>query len=200
MLPNWRGLTLERSLQRYIKRIDKGLLEGHVQDGHLDLSVLLRRADFRCRRPVTRFVDSISPARTPGRRHRPWRVRDETVRRHALPLATIPSMPRCSMSAASMPSASAASTCLEPRSVAICSTRAWQHARKYRCAMRRTINVSSETCDRSAACSARPAEETGASRPLREVEPATTSSNALPPARCRLARSAAKPIRRWPSP
>ncbi len=33
-------------VKRYIKSIGKGLLEGDVQDGHLDLPVLLRRADL----------------------------------------------------------------------------------------------------------------------------------------------------------
>ena len=42
-------------VKRYIKSIGKGLLEGDVEDGHLDLSVLLRRADFRRRRAEGRF-------------------------------------------------------------------------------------------------------------------------------------------------
>ena len=49
----------DESGQRYIKAIGKGLLKGHVQDGHLDLPILLRRADFRRGRPVSRVRSTV---------------------------------------------------------------------------------------------------------------------------------------------
>jgi glutamate synthase (NADPH/NADH) large chain len=61
----------------------QGPVEGDVQDGHLDLPVLLRRADLRRGRPAFRASSrSISPA--PPRRSRARLAGDrrETVRRH----------------------------------------------------------------------------------------------------------------------
>ena len=51
----------------------QGHPEGDVQDGHLDLPVLLRRADLRRRRPVIRASSrSISPAPPPPSKARAW--------------------------------------------------------------------------------------------------------------------------------
>ena len=58
-------LTAEEVKKRYIKAIDKAHAQGHVQDGHLDLPVLLRRADLRRGRPAHELrAASTSPART----------------------------------------------------------------------------------------------------------------------------------------
>ncbi len=62
----------------------QGHPQGDVQDGHLDLPVLLRRADFRRRRPEGRFRRaSISPAPRPASKASASReIAEETVRRH----------------------------------------------------------------------------------------------------------------------
>ena len=90
----------------------QGHAEGDVQDGHLDLPVLLRRADLRRRRPVIRASSrSTSPAPPPRSKARAGR---RSPRRRcaaiATPTATIRSTAPCSMSAATMPSACAART------------------------------------------------------------------------------------------
>ncbi len=53
-----------------LHQVDRqGPAQGDVQDGHLDLPVLLRRADFRRGRPASRNSStSISPAPTPASR------------------------------------------------------------------------------------------------------------------------------------
>ena len=63
----------------------QGHAEGDVQDGHLDLPVLLRRADLRRGRPVSRASSrSTSPAPPPPSRASGWQeIAEETVRRHA---------------------------------------------------------------------------------------------------------------------
>ena len=68
-----------------LHQVDRqGPAQGDVQDGHLDLSVLLRRADFRRRRPEARISStSISPA--PHTRIEGVglaEIAEETVRRH----------------------------------------------------------------------------------------------------------------------
>ena len=62
----------------------QGPAEGDVQDGHLDLPVLLRRADLRRRRPAVRASSrSTSPAPRPRSRASAWHeIAEETVRRH----------------------------------------------------------------------------------------------------------------------
>jgi glutamate synthase (NADPH/NADH) large chain len=89
-----------------LHQVDRqGHPEGDVQDGHLDLSVLLRRADLRRGRPEDRVRrQATSPARPrPSRASASRRVAEETVRAIASPSAT-----RC----CAMRSKSAASTCL----------------------------------------------------------------------------------------
>ena len=68
-----------------LHQVDRqGPAEGDVQDGHLDLSVLLRRADFRRGRPAARISSTpISPA--PHTRIEGVglaEIAEETVRRH----------------------------------------------------------------------------------------------------------------------
>ena len=91
----------------------QGHAEGDVQDGHLDLPVLLRRADLRRGRPVDRgFVEkyftgtatTIEGVGLAGDR------RGDACAATATPTATIRSIATCSMSAATMPSACAART------------------------------------------------------------------------------------------
>ena len=54
----------------------QGHPQGHVQDGHLDLPVLLRRADLRCRRPLNRIRGQVLHRHGDAdRRRRPCRDR-----------------------------------------------------------------------------------------------------------------------------
>ena len=105
----------------------QGHPEGDVQDGHLDLPVLLRRADLRRGRPVERASSrSISPAPRPRSRASACaEIAEEAVRRHARRLWRQPDLPRpCSMSAATTPSACAARTMPGRRTASpSCSTR-----------------------------------------------------------------------------
>ena len=95
-----------------LHQVDRqGPPEGHVQDGHLDLSVLLRRADLRRGRPARRLRRrSTSPAPPPRSRAsastRSPRRRSSAHRRRLRRRAGL-SRPR-STSAASMPTACAA--------------------------------------------------------------------------------------------
>jgi glutamate synthase (NADPH/NADH) large chain len=103
----------------------QGHPEGHVQDGHLDLPVLLRRADLRRGRPVERFIDkyftgtatTIEGAALPQSPRKPCAAT-------APPMATIRSTATCSMLAACTSCACAARNTpgLRPTSPA-CSTR-----------------------------------------------------------------------------
>ena len=78
-------ITPRRSRQALHQGGRQGHPQGHVQDGHLDLSVLLRRADFRRRRPVERIRRrATSPA--PRRRSKAsasTEIAEEAFRRHA---------------------------------------------------------------------------------------------------------------------
>ena len=90
----------------------QGPAEGDVQDGHLDLPVLLRRADLRRRRPVSGLRRrSTSPAPRPRSRASAW---TRSPRRRcgatATPSATTRSIATRSTSAASTPTACAART------------------------------------------------------------------------------------------
>ncbi len=72
-------LTYKEAQKRYIKAVDKGHAEGDVQDGHLDLPVLLRRADLRRRRPALGVREEVlhRHAHAGGRRRpAPDRARD----------------------------------------------------------------------------------------------------------------------------
>ncbi len=86
--------------------------QGHVQDGHLDLSILLRRADLRRGRARQRVLSrNTSPARRRRSRAsgcaRSPRKRSSAT---ATPMATTRSITRCSMSAAITPFGCAART------------------------------------------------------------------------------------------
>ena len=110
-------------VKRYIKSIGKGLLEGDVQDGHLDLPVLLRRADLRrrrSRRPIS--SPSISPAPTPASKAS---ASPKSPRKPCAAMATRSATRRStrprSTSAANMPTAPAARiTPGPPKSVVDC--------------------------------------------------------------------------------
>ena len=81
----------------------QGRAEGDVQDGHLHLPVLLRRADLRRGRPVLGVRREVlhrhrhAPSRASAWRRSPRRPCAAT----ATPMATIRSIATCSMSAAS---------------------------------------------------------------------------------------------------
>ena len=75
----------ERRDRQPLHQVDRqGPAQGHVQDGHLDLSVLLRRADLRRGRAASP-TSSTATSSAPRRRSKAsaWpRSREETVRRH----------------------------------------------------------------------------------------------------------------------
>ena len=92
-----------------LHQVDRqGHAEGHVQDGHLDLSVLLRRADLRRGRPVDELRRRVLHRHGDDDRGR--RASPRSPRRRcagiATPSAIRRSRARRSMSAANTPSAS----------------------------------------------------------------------------------------------
>ena len=189
-----------------LHQVDRqGPAEGDVQDGHLDLSVLLRRADFRRGRPASRTSStSISPARIPASRASAGRDRG---RDRAPPprrlLAMRRSTSRCSTSAATMPCACAARiTSGPPRPSRACSTRCAAIRRITTAPSPRSSTTRPSGCSPSAACSAsRRRRKTAASRcrSMRWSRP-RTSCGASRPAPCRSARSRARRTPRSPSP
>ncbi len=88
----------------------QGHPEGHLQDGDLDLPVLLRRADLRCGRAAERFCREILHRHRDDDRGRRSRARSPRRRWSATraPMATTRSIARCSISAATTPSGCAA--------------------------------------------------------------------------------------------
>ena len=69
-------LSAEKAIYNFTKAIGKGLQQGHVEDGHFDLHVLHRRADFRSGRPGADLVEQVFHGHdVEGRRHRPLRGR-----------------------------------------------------------------------------------------------------------------------------
>ena len=101
-----------------LHQVDRqGPAEGDVEDGHLDLSVLLRRADLRRRRAEGRFRREVFRRHPhPHRRRRPRRNRrGNRAPPHAMRSATRRSTRPRSMSAANMPTAPAARTTPGPR-------------------------------------------------------------------------------------
>jgi glutamate synthase (NADPH/NADH) large chain len=119
MLPKGcsRGSRPRRSRQALHQGDRQGPAEGDVQDGHLDLPVLLRRADLRRGRPVEvglrRKYFTGTPTHDRGRR--PAEVAEETSRGTRSPSATIRSTATRWMSAANMPSAARRRPCLDAR-------------------------------------------------------------------------------------
>ena len=104
----------EKYVKNYIKAIGKGLMQGHVQDGHFHLHVLHRRADLRSHRPEEGFRREVLHRHAvQHRRHRRLRgCRGSDPPASAKPSRPIRCWPTCSMPAANTPSASAAkSTC-----------------------------------------------------------------------------------------
>ena len=79
-----RGGRRRRDRQALHQVDRQGHAQGDVQDGHLDLPVLLRRADLRRGRPASPTSStSTSSARRRRSRASAWtRSREETVRRH----------------------------------------------------------------------------------------------------------------------
>ena len=79
-----RGGQRLRSRQALHQVDRQGPAEGHVEDGHLDLSILLRRADLRRGRPVAGVHRQVSSS---ARRRRSKalglaEIAEETARRH----------------------------------------------------------------------------------------------------------------------
>ena len=125
----------------------QGHPQGHVQDGHLDLPVLLRRADLRRGRPVERVRRQVLHRhRDHDRRRRPdGSGRGSGAPPRARPMATTRSTSTCSMSAASTSSACAARTTPGPRTTSpTCSTRCAATARRITRSSRKSINEQSE--------------------------------------------------------
>ena len=103
----------------------QGPVEDHVQDGRVDVHVVLRRAAVRGHRPEQRHGRQVLHRhRQPRRGHR--RVRDRRGSdppAQARPSATTRCSPRCSTPAANTPGACAAkSTCGRPTRSPSCST------------------------------------------------------------------------------
>jgi glutamate synthase (NADPH/NADH) large chain len=68
------GLKGDLSADKVIYNFTKAVGKGHVEDGHFDVHVLHRRADFRRRRPVDGAGREVLPWHgDEGRRHRPLR-------------------------------------------------------------------------------------------------------------------------------
>ena len=108
------GLQLEalRGAEELPEGGRQGHPEGDVQDGHLDLSVLLRRADLRRGRTVHRLRREVLHRHRQHDRRRRLRG-DRRARRcsgTATPMATIRCTTGCWMPAATMRSACAART------------------------------------------------------------------------------------------
>ena len=75
----------EKEVDQALHQVDRqGPAQGDVQDGHLDLPVLLRRADLRRGRPAAPTSSpNISPAPPPASKASAWtEIAEETVRRH----------------------------------------------------------------------------------------------------------------------
>ena len=182
----------------------QGPAQGDVQDGHLDLPVLLRRADFRRGRPEDRLRrHATSPAPPPASRaSASTEIAEEAVRRHRDAFGDAPIYATCSTSAANMPCACAARTTSGPPTTVATLQHAVRGNSQDNTALREDLNEQDDGWSPSAACSAsRPRRKTAASRcrSTRSSRP-RTSSSASRPARCRSARSRAKRTPRSPSP
>ena len=125
--------------KRYIKAICKGLLQGDVQDGHLDVPVVLRRADLRGGRPAEGVRRQVLHRHGEQRSRASACSRSPTKRSalHELAFGDDPLLARQrSTRAASTSIASAAkSTCGRRTRSRSCSTR------RARTASRRTRNM-----------------------------------------------------------
>ena len=136
----------------------QGHPQGDVQDGHLDLPVLLRRADLRRGRAASRsFVDSYFTGTAHARSKASASPR--SPRRRCAAIATRSATRRStatrSTSAANMPSASAARrTCGRRDGRAAAARGARQLARASTAPMPRSINEQPSSCSPCAACSA----------------------------------------------
>ena len=121
-----RGRRRQESLQELRQGDRQGPEEGDVQDGHLDLHVVHRRADFRSGRAFARRSStSISPAR---RRTSAASACSKSPKRRSACTARRSAATRCSPArstpAANTPGACAAkSTCGRPTRSPSCSTR-----------------------------------------------------------------------------
>ncbi len=194
--------TADKAIKNYIKAVGKGLSEGHVQDGHLDLHVVLRRADLRGGRPGDdRWSTSTSAA--PQAASAASACSRSRRRRCACtrpPSATTRCSPTCSTPAASTRTACAAkSTCGRPTRSPSCSTRrapnSYQTYKEYaqlindQSRRHMTLRGLFEFKRRSRQGDPARRGRTGRAR----------SSSASPPARCRSARSRPRRTPRWRS-
>ncbi len=178
----------------------QGPEEGHVQDGHLHLHVLLRRADLRGRRPAEQPGEQVLHRhRLQHRRHRHLRGRRGSAAPAPRRLRQRPGpgeRPR-SGRRVRLPRARrrAHVDARRDRQAAACHARQQlPHVQGIRAADQRPEPPSHDAARpvrvqvRSVAA---PSRSTRSSRPR-------TSSSASPPARCRWARSRPRPTRRWP--
>ena len=182
-----RGGRRRRGRQALHQVDRQGPAQGHVQDGHLDLPVLLRRADLRRRRPVARdFVDRVLLRhRDDDRGRRPGRDRRGDGAPPSRRLRRCAGLPHTrSTSAASTPTACAARTMSGRRTR--CAT--LQHAVRAQRAGHATATTRAlrERAGRASFQTIRglfrikDAEETAAQPvPLDEVEPAADDRQAL---------------------
>ena len=189
-----------------LHQVDRqGPAQGHVEDGHFDLSVLLRRADFRRDRIEVGLRRQIFHRhRDPDRRRRACRNRRKrrcaAIRTRS---AMRRSIARCSMSAANMPSACAARiTSGMPRRYRRCSMPCAAIRRKSTNNSPTSSTISRRSSSPSAACSASSRrKKTAASRSRsKRSSRQKKSSSGSRLARCLMGRSRARLTPRSPSP
>jgi glutamate synthase (NADPH/NADH) large chain len=178
----------------------QGHAQGDVQDGHLDLPVLLRRADLRRGRPVESFVDKYFTGTPPRSKASGW------MRSPRRPCATACLRQRSGATATSLDVGGEYAFRMRGEEHVMGRPMPWppaaRGARQLPGAYREFAEPWS-TNRRTADDAARPVPishggETGRTPvPLDEVEPAAISSSGLPPAPCRSARSAARRTPRW---
>jgi glutamate synthase (NADPH/NADH) large chain len=180
----------------------QGHPQGDVEDGHLDLPVLLRRADLRRGR-------AVEPSSTVFHRHCDHDRGRRPRKSHRKPSTVTPD---------AFSNDPVLATSLEVGGEYIYRMRGEDHMLDARCGgdaaargarqmprsatrIRRDGQRSTLRMNHPRPVPYQDAEETGRKPvPLDEVEPAAISSSGFRPARCRSARSAARRIRRWPSP
>jgi glutamate synthase (NADPH/NADH) large chain len=115
----------DESQKRFIKADLQGPLQGDVQDGHLHVPVVLRRADLRGGRAAEEFVDKYFTARpATSRASGSSRWPRKPARLHSLAFGTDPLLANALDAGASTRIACAArSTCGRPTRSPSCSTR-----------------------------------------------------------------------------
>ena len=169
-----------------LHQVDRqGPAQGDVQDGHLHLSVLLRRADFRRGRPASRISSAnISPAPPPASKASAW----PRSRRRRCGATATPSAMRRSIATAldvggeyAVARARRGSRLDRARRCRRCSTRCAATCRTSTAPSPSVSTSSPSGCSPSAACSGSSRREDDGRKPvpIEEVEPAKNIVQAL---------------------